>query len=297
MPLFFSTQAPERSARDSVGIHSKLSFLKIFLRSLKSWWCSESFDIGAALAYYVVFSMGPALLIVVAIAGTIFGEEAARGVLFKQLEGVLGAPIAASVQSLLATTRFDSSNLAASLIGGGTVLVGATGFFAHLRRSLNVLWNVKPRSSGIWVVLRRRLIAFLGVVSLGVLLMVLLAIDTGISAFGGHLAQSVPLSSFVLRVISFVISLGLLTLVFALIFKFLSDANFPWKSIWLGSLITAFLFSVGKVVMSLYLGKTSVASVYGAAGSVIIILLSAYYFSQIIFMGAEFIKTYSGERS
>lgn len=264
------------------------SLTEVLREGLRRWWTSDSFQMGAALAYYAVFSVGPITLLVVSLVGSVFGEQAAKGALFARLRETLGAEVASAVEGMLAAAYRPTSGAIATLIGVMTLVFLATGVFSQLRHSLNqVFQNINRPRSAVRTFLRRRVTAFLMIVALGVLLLSLLAVDTAISALGVELTRLVLLSPWLLRLFSFATSLLLLTLVLFAIFKFLPDNDLGWKPVLMGSLVAAFLFAVGKVLLSLYLGRTTTVSVYGAAGSVIVILVAAYYFSQILFLGAH----------
>ncbi len=274
------------------------SFMTLFKLIGKSWldlWRSDAFDMGAALAYYVVFSLGPALLMILSIAGSIFGAEAAHDGLFRYLKNAMGDHTSQSLEKLLTATRFSPSNMFGSIMSTGAVVIGSTIFFSHLKRTLNRLWNIPDKRNGISGILKGRLMAFLAVLTLGFFLLIFLMIDGVIAHLGNEVKASLPLSLEVLRLLSFVLSMALLSLVFIVIFGILSDGKFPARGIVLGAVVTSFFFSVGKIALGIYLGKNSTISLYGASGWIIVVLISAYFFCQMILWGACFIQRYTDE--
>ncbi|QYO64072.1 YihY/virulence factor BrkB family protein [Leptolyngbya sp. 7M] len=252
----------------------------------------------AALAYYTMFSLAPLLLIAIAVAGSIFGEEAAQGELVAQIQGLIGRDGAEAIQAMIQNTqRTESGGVIATLVGVGTLLFGASGVFGQLQDALNTIWNVKPKPGLGWKsFVRSRFLSFAMVLVIGFLLLVSLilsAILAGISTFFTNYLQDFAALA---RFINFAISFGLITLLFASIYKFLPDVRLPWKDLWIGAAVTALLFNIGKYLIGLYLGSSGVTSTYGAAGSIVIILLWVFYSAQILLIGAEFTQVYARRR-
>lgn len=251
--------------------------------------------LGAALAFYTALSIAPLLLVVIGIAGLVFGPDAARGEIARQLSDLLGREQAEVVESMLAKTAATGGGWAATAVGLVTLLVGATGVFAQLQDALDTVWNVKTdtTASGIWATVKDRLLSFSVICGMAFLLMVSLVFSAVLSGLGGLVDQWVPYSSVWMRLGNCLLSLGLTTLMFAMIFKLLPHARPDWRDVWVGAALTAVLFNVGKYLIGLYLGKASVGSAYGAAGSFVVLLFWIYYSTQIVLFGAEFTQVYA----
>ncbi|HEV2721062.1 MAG TPA: YihY/virulence factor BrkB family protein [Thermoanaerobaculia bacterium] len=250
--------------------------------------------LGAALAYYTIFSLAPLLLIAIAIAGLIFGREAAQGQIFDQLRTVLGPQAAAAVQEMVKGAAKPKSGTIATVVGIVTLLFGAAGVFGQLKDALNTIWNVEPKKTGgIMAMIKDRFLSFAMVLGTGFLLLVSLVIDSAIAAAGHFLGNRMHGGEALWQGIQLVVSLAVVTLLFALIFRFLPDVHPAWRDVWFGALFTAVLFVVGKFALGLYLGKSAVGSSYGAAGSLVVLLLWVYYSAQILFFGAEFTQVYA----
>ncbi|MBS1153656.1 MAG: ribonuclease [Myxococcaceae bacterium] len=246
----------------------------------------------ASLAFYTVFSIAPTLIIAVAVAGIIFGEEAARGEIRTQIEGLVGPAGAQVIEDLMANAARPGAGLLASVLGILILFFGATGVFAALHTALNHIWGVKPKkSNGVIAFLRTRLLSFGMVLGVGFLLLMSLVISAAISALGKVL-QSGDFER-VWQPANFVFSFGVVTVLFAMIYKLLPDLQIAWRDVWLGAGVTAGLFNIGKFLIGLYLGKSSVASSYGAAGSFAVLLLWIYYSTMVLFLGAEFTRVYA----
>lgn len=256
----------------------------------KQTWTEFSDDkaqrLGAALAYYTIFSLGPILLIAVSIAGLVFGREAAQGRIAEQLQGAFGANVATQLNTMIANAGKKGSGTIAMIIGIVTLLLGAAGVFGQLKDALNTIWNVEPKKSGgILTTIRQRFLSMAMVLGVGFLLLVSLVIDAAISAIGAGFSQWIQLP----------VSLGVITVLFAMIFKYLPDTRIEWRDVWLGAGFTALLFVIGKFALGLWLGKGTVGSAYGAAGSLVILLVWIYWSAQILFFGAEFTQVYANE--
>lgn len=249
---------------------------------------------GAAIAYYTVFSIAPLLVICIAIAGLVFGEEAARGAIVEQLRGLMGKEGAEAVQSMVESASNVKAGIWATVIGVVTLLVTSTGVFGELQTSLNAIWKAQPSSDdAVTDVVKTRALGLGLVASLGFLLIVSLVVSTGLSALGDYLNALLPGMGTIMQVVSFLVSFVLVAALFAVIYKVLPDRVLSYRDVAIGAVVTAFLFTVGKTLISLYIGSSQVASSYGAAGALIVVLLWVYYSSQIFLLGAEFTKVWS----
>ena len=250
--------------------------------------------LGAALAYYTLFAIAPLLLIAIAVVGLVFGNEAAAGQVFQYLRQWIGDTAAFSVEEIVrnASARPGTGWLAA-LTGGVTLLMGASSVFAQLQASMNQIWNVPPDShSGISGFVKNRLLQLGFVLIIGCLLLFSIT-STAVIAVAASRVEITPGLAVIVRIINAGISLGIITLLFALIFKFLPNVHIDWKDVWIGAFFTALLFMAGNFLVGLYLGKSAVGSIFGAAGSLIVLLVWVYYSAQILFFGAEFTQVYA----
>ncbi len=249
--------------------------------------------LGAALAYYTIFSIGPLLLIAVAMAGIFLGEEAAQGQVSEQLNNVFGAATARSVEQMIEAAAKPKAGTLATIIGIVTLFFGASGVFGQLKDALNTIWNVETKTAGgIKGFVMKRFLSMAMVLGIGFLLLVTLIVDAMIAAMGDYLGRFVggePL----LHAFQLVLSLTLATVLFAAIFRILPDLKIAWRDVWLGAVITSLLFVLGKWALGLYLGKAAIGSSYGAAGSLVILLVWVYWSAQILFLGAEFTQVYA----
>ncbi len=249
---------------------------------------------GAALAFYTLFAIAPLLVIVLAIAGLWFGEEAARRELFSQVSGLVGSEGGEAIQALVSAAAKPKTGAWATGIAVATLFVGATSVFVELQDALNVVWGVRRLPGrGLRDFVKDRLLSFTLIVGIGFLLLVSLVLSAGLSALGKFMLGLLPNQAIIWQGINFVISFGVITLLFAMIFKVLPDVAVAWRDVWIGAMITALLFNLGKFLLGLYLGRSSVSSAYGAAGSLVIVLLWVYYSAQILFFGAKFTHVYS----
>jgi membrane protein len=255
------------------------------------WHADECSRWAASLAFYSVLSLAPLLIIAISIAGTVFGDEAARGEVIEQMRGYVGETGAAAIQEMLVHAKRPGAGTLASLLGLGVVLFGASGVFSELRFALNRVWNIQPPTqSGLWQAIRSRLMALCMVLATGVLLVGSVALTTFLSGTEGYINESLPLAS---TAFDFVVSLFVMTLVFALIFRYVPDSAITWKDVWVGAMITAALFTLGKYLLALYLGRGTLASAYGAAGSIVVLIVWIYYSAQVLFFGAEITQVYA----
>ncbi|MDP3911360.1 MAG: YihY/virulence factor BrkB family protein [Gemmatimonadales bacterium] len=267
--------------------------VRMMVAAAKGWSKDNVPRLGASLAYYTLFAVGPILIIVIAIAGAIFGPEAVRGEIVGQIDQLVGTEGARAVQDLLESASKDRSGTLAVIIGTLTLLLAATGAFLELQHALNVIFRVKtdPGKSGLTRLLITRLRSFGMVVSIGFVLLVSLAVSAALAAVSGRLApMGAPV---ILQIGNVVVSLAVVTLLFAMIYRLLPDVRLEWREVWTGAFVTALLFTIGKQLIGLYPGRSSVASGYGAAGSVVVLLLWVYYTAQIVLFGAELTRVYA----
>jgi membrane protein len=253
----------------------------------------EALTRGAAIAFYTVTSIGPVLFIVVAIAGLAFGEDAARGAISAQLGGLMGKQSADLLETAIQNASGRSTGVLATVVGFVALLITASGVFTEMQQALNVIWKADTEGTVVSRLIRARAESLGLVAALGFLLLVSLVISAIVTAFGNYINARLPFGYLILQAINFLISFGLITLLFAGIYKVLPDRHVTWQHVWIGSVATAFLFTVGKFLIGLYLGSSTIASSYGAAGGLIIILLWIYYSAQIFLIGAEFTKVYA----
>jgi membrane protein len=270
-----------------------LNAWRLTYESVNEWINDRASRKGAALAFYTVFSLAPILILSIAIAGLFFGQEAARGEIFEQVKGLLGNDAAAAIQAMIYNASRPGAGLLATLIGFVTLFVGATTALAELKDGLDQIWNAPPeKTQGFFYFLRKRLLSVGLILSLGFLLLVSLVLSAVISALARAWGP-MDATGVVLQGVNFLFSFGLVTLLFAMIYKILPAVRIAWRDVAIGAVVTAFLFSVGKWLIGLYLGNSAVASSYGAAGSIILVLIWVYYSAQIFLLGAEFTKVYA----
>ena len=259
------------------------------------WSEDRASTLAAALAYYSLFSLAPLVLIAVAVAGLVFGQQAAAGELYSQLAGLIGDAGAKALQDIVANLNQQrGEGILATIVGIATLIFGASGVFAQLQDSMNKIWKASPPTTNDFVeFLRVRLLSFSMVLGIGFLLLVSLILSAVLSAVSGYLGAFVPGGAAVGQALNATVSLVVITVLFAMIYKLLPDTTVAWRDVWLGALVTSFLFTIGKFAIGFYLAKASVASSYGAAGSVVILLLWVYYSALILYVGAEFTHVYS----
>jgi len=259
------------------------------------FWADKGPRLGAALAFYTTLSLSPLLLVVIAIAGAVFGEQAARGEIQSQIHDMVGEDGAKMIEGMLAKTRSSSTSTLMTIVGIATLLIGASGVFAELQGALDTVWDVKPNQvrGGIWGAVKDRLLSFSVVCGLAFLLLVSLTFSAALSALNGWLEDRLPIGGWGLRVGNQALAFLLTGALFAFIFKVLPHAKPAWSDVWVGALVTAALFSLGKYLIGLYLGQTAPGSAYGAAGSFVVLLVWIYYSTQILLLGAEFTEVYA----
>lgn len=262
--------------------------------TFNDWIDDNAPRLGAALAYYTLFSLAPMLVVAIAVAGLVFGQEAAQGQIVGQIQGLVGVDGARFIESLLQSVNSPSHGVIATVIGIVTFLLGATSAFVELQASLNTVWEVQPKPGrGVWGILRDRLLSFGMLLGIGFLLVVSLVVSAGLAAVSKYMGDRVPGFMYLAQVLNLVLSVGVVTVLFAMIYKYLPDVKLAWRDVWIGAFATSLLFTLGKFLIGLYLGKSSVASGYGAAGSVVVLLVWVYYSTQILLLGAEFTQIYA----
>lgn len=258
--------------------------------SVYGWINNRAQRKGAALAFYTVFSLAPVLIIAIAIAGAFFGEEAALGEIVEQVRDLVGQEGAQAVQLMIENAQRPGAGVAATVIGVLVLLIGATTAFAELKDGLDQIWEVpEEKMSGVWYLLRTRLLSFGLILGIGFLLLVSLVVSAILAALGKYLGPTGPLLEAANALFSFIMIMSL----FATIYKVLPSIRIAWRDVWVGAAITALLFVIGKSLIGLYLGNSAITSTYGAAGSLILVLFWVYYSAQIFLLGAEFTKFYA----
>ena len=266
----------------------------VLKETFAGWWNDNVPRMGAALAYYTLFALAPILVVVIAVGGMAFGPEAVRGEIVEQIQGLVGRDGARAIQAILEGAAKSSWSIPATIIGVITFFLGATGAFLELQDDLDAIWRVKPRSRGNFLrdLLMQRIISFGLVLGFAFLLLTSLVVSAALAAVHSYIGSAFPGVAVLWAAAYAVVSLGVITLLFAMIYKVLPDVKLKWADVWVGALATAVLFTVGKFLIGLYLGTSSFVSTYGAAGSVIVVLVWVYYSSQIILLGAEFTRAY-----
>lgn len=265
--------------------------------TVSDWIDDNAMRLAAALAYYALLSLAPLVVITVAIVGWFVGPDAARGRVAGELGAVVGGEAAQGIQSVVASAQSPTAGIVSTIVGIVTLFVGASGVFGELQASLNTVWEVAPKPGrGILGELKDRFFSFTMVLGVAFLLLVSLVVSSALSAAGTVMAGSLPGGEAVWQIVNFVFSLAVVTGLFALIFKVVPDAKIEWRDVWLGAAFTAALFTLGKFALGLYLGKAAVGSSYGAAGSIIALVVWVYYAAQILLIGAEFTQVQAKRR-
>lgn len=261
------------------------------------WLDDRAPRLAAALSYYTLLSIAPLVVISIAVAGLIFGPEAARGHIAGEIGGVVGGEAARAIEAVVASARSPEGGIVSSVVGVVVLLFGASAVFVELHSALNTIWEVAPKpGQGILGEIRDRFLSFAMVLGVAFLLLVSLVLSAGLSALGRLFSSALPGGELLWQVLNFVFSFAMVTGLFALIFKYVPDVKVRFRDVWLGALVTAFLFTLGKLLLGLYLGKASVGSSYGAAGSFIAFVVWVYYAAQIVFLGAEFTQVTARRR-
>ncbi len=258
-----------------------------------SFVADDALSHGAAIAYYTVFSIAPVLVIVIAIAGLFFGHDAAEGAIVGQLRGMMGQQAAEAVQAAVKSASGHHAGIVATVIGIVTLLLTATGVFSEMQNSLNIIWKAAPPRSAVTQLIRVRLLSLGLVMALGFLLLVSLAVSAGLQALGTWMGSIFPVWRFIGLALNFLISFALIAVVFAAIYRTLPDKTIEWRDVTVGAVATSLLFAIGKYLIGLYIGSSAIASSYGAAGALAVLLVWIYYSAQIFLFGAEFTKAYA----
>jgi membrane protein len=262
---------------------------EITKETASDWVDDNASRLAAALAYYALLSLAPLLVIAVAVSGFVFGPDAARGRVSEELGGLVGSGAAAGIEAVLASARSPGSGILSTVVGVVTLFFGASGVFGELQASLNTVWEVQPKPGrGILGEMKTRFFSFTMVLGVAFLLLVSLVVSAVLSAVGTVFSGLLPGGETLWQLFNILFSLAVVTCLFALIFKYIPDAEVRWRDVWLGGVVTAVLFTIGKLLLGLYIGKAAVGSAYGAAGSIIALVVWVYYASQIFLLGAEF---------
>jgi membrane protein len=270
---------------------------RLLKAAFAGWWNDRAMSLGASIAFFTVFSLAPILLAAIAVAGLAFGRDAAQGAIVSELGGLIGENEASALEAMIVSASNVGSGILGMTVGIVTFLLLVTGAVVELQDDLNIIWKAKPpQSYGILDFLRTRLLSFALVLGIGFLLLVSLIIDAGLSAIGSYLEPNFSGAAVILQFLNNLVSFAIAVLLFAMIFKLLPAVQIEWNDVWTGALVTGLLFTIGKFLIGYYLGKSNIASSYGAAASIITILLWIYYSSLILLFGAEFTKAYAESR-
>lgn len=263
----------------------------------EKWSDDKAPKLGASLSFYTIFSLSPLLVIIVAISGMIFGADAARGEIVTQMSGLLGKEGAQVIETALKNSSDPTTGIISLIISLVTLAIGSTAVFIELQDSLDMIWKVKPRPGRNLIrgLVKDRLQSFALVVATGFLLLVSLIVSAGISALSTFLSGKINLPFDVMQIVNLVFTLAIMFALFGLIYRVLPDVHISWSDVWVGAIVTAGLFSLGKFLIGLYLGSNTLGSTYGAAGSLVVLLLWVYYSAQILFLGAEFTQVYANK--
>lgn len=275
------------SSSKNFSIKDAPSLLKA---TYKNWIADDPFRLSAIVAYYAVLALPALLIIIINVIGSIWGIEIVQGQLTDEFSAALGKDAANSIEQIIRETRNSDNTLASTIIGIGTLLFGATGVFYQLKVSLNEVWNIKQNPNAkIWKIVTDRALSFAFILVIGFLLLVSFIVTAAISALNNYIRDMLPdVLVYAAYVLDFLLSIGIITVLFALMFKYLPDAKIKWKTVWTGALLTAILFVIGKLLLGIYFGQADPGSTYGAAGTIVLILLWVSYSSLILFFGAEF---------
>ena len=269
----------------------------LFKKACLAWADDNAPSRGAALAFYTVFSLAPVLIIAISVAGLAFGQKAAEGEFLRQLQGLVGKTGARAIQAIIQSADRPALGIVASAIGIGTLLAGASGAFVELQDALNKIWKVPQTSKGIWLsVIRGRFLSFALVLGLGFLLLASLVVSAALGAVGNLIAPLLPWPVVFWEALNYLFSLGVIALLLAMIFRLLPDADVAWRDVWMGAAVASLLLTTGKALIGAYLARSTVASAYGAASTLIIVLTWVYYSAQIVLFGAELTHVYSRQR-
>lgn len=270
---------------------------EVLKKSFSGFSDDKVMKLSASLAYYTVFSIGPMIIVIIYVAGLIYGREAAQGTIFGQIQGLVGAEAALQIQDMIKNSAFNSGGNFALIIGIITLIIGATGVFAEIQDSINQIWNLKPKPKKGWLkMLTDRLLSFSVIISLGFILLVSLLLNGVLDILMDRLQARFPnVTVVVVYIVNILITFSIISTLFGVIFKVLPDAVIKWKDVITGSMVTSVLFMLGKFAITFYIGSSDVGGTYGAAGSLVVLLLWVYYSSVILYFGAEFTKAYAAK--
>jgi len=269
-------------------------FYKLLMEIVSIWLAGNASSMGAAVAYYTIFAIAPLFVFVLAIAGFFFGHEAARRELFGQIAGLVGPSGGEAIQATVAAADQPKASVVATAMALITLFIGAGSVFIQLQYSINAIWNVRPKpGGGIRSFIKNRLLSFATLLGIGFLLLVSLVISAALSAAGKFMSGVIPAEEVLWHILDFIVSLGLVTLLFAMMYKILPDVMIAWRDVWIGAFCTALLFAAGKFLLGFYLGRGTFASAYGAAGSLVVVLIWVYYSVQILLFGAAITRVWA----
>jgi membrane protein len=268
-----------------------LQIKAVLKRTYQKWAKDRVPQLGASLAFYTALSIAPLLVISLAVGGFVFGDEAARGEIATQMQSLVGEQGAAALQQMIQRADKPAAGTAAAILGIITLLFGASGVFGELQQSLNIIWETEPKQGrGLWGVIRDRFFSFVMVLGIAFLLLVSLVLSAALTALGTVFERLPHSLAWLAQVLNFSVSFIVITLLFAMVYKILPDARIAWRQVWMGAILTSLLFTIGKTLIGLYLGRSSMASAYGVAGSFVVFLVWVYYSAQILYLGAEVTK-------
>jgi membrane protein len=278
--------------------HSKFNIKdlpSLLVQTYKAWDSDEPFRMSAIVAYYAILSLPALLVIIINLVGSIWGVDIVQGQLTSEISTALGKDAANAIESMISETQQGNNSTISTVIGIGTLIFGSTGVFYHLQISLNQIWKIKPQPKNeIWRMLTNRARSFAFILVIGFLLLISFIITAGIAALTTYIKKTFPdIVLYLAYVLDIVVSMGIITVLFALMFRYLPNATIKWKTVWIGSIITAALFVLGKFLLGLYFGQSDIDSTYGAAGTIVLILLWVSYSCLILFFGAEFTYVYA----
>lgn len=270
------------------------AFFPLLKATFSEWMEDKAPRLAAALAYFTVFSLAPLLIIAISIAAIFFGEEAARGQIVGQIQGLVGQEGGAAIETMIANANQMEGGVVATTVGIVTLLIGASGVFGQLQDALNTIWEVAPKPGrGIANFIRSRFLSFGMVVVIGFLLLVSLVVSAVLTGISTYMAGMLPGFALLWKIVNFLVSFGVITLLFALMYKVLPDVQITWGDVWIGAAVTALLFTIGRTLIGIYLGSAAIGSAYGAAGSLVVVLVWVFYSAQILLFGAEFTQVYA----
>lgn len=284
----------ETSSGEKSRVHLFMTLAALLRQAGAAWLADNAPRLGAALAFYTLFSLAPVLIVAVSVAGFVFGRNAAQGEIVRQFQGLMGVQGATAIETIIQSTNRPALGVFATILGLLAILIGASGAFNELQDALNIIWKLDRGARGFWTVTGRQRFFSLGlVVATGFLLLASLVVTAVLSAAERFVSNLLPTSILLLECVHIVFSLGVITVLFALIFKFIPDTAIPWRDVRMGAVVTSLLFTAGKVIIGLYLGHSAFTSAYGAAASLVVFLIWIYYSAQILLFGAELTHVYA----